>query len=118
MPGPTACSTSRTASRPSSSPLESFVEGSTFRITEAVEKAKLAIVAKDEEAAIEFLKERSFSRKKAIEILDRTERDEGRRARTAWDMAQGITSIAKDVPYQDERFAMEGIAGRILEKVA
>jgi hypothetical protein len=96
--------------------LEAFSRGSVKSFTEGVQRAQAAIVAKDEEAAIEFLKERSFSRKKAIDILTRVQDEEGRPARTAWDMAQGITALARDVPFMDERFAMEAVAGKILDK--
>jgi hypothetical protein len=98
--------------------LEAFSTGSVATFTEGVEKARAAIVAKDEEEAIEFLRERSFSRKRAVEMLTQFHDDEGKPARNAWDIAQAITANAQTVPYQDERFGMEQIAGRVLDKVA
>jgi Domain of unknown function (DUF932) len=98
--------------------LEAFSTGSVTTFTEGVEKAKAAIVAKDEEEAIEFLRERSFSRKRAVDMLTQFHDDEGKPARSAWDIAQAITANARDIPFQDERFAAEQIAGRVLDKVA
>jgi len=39
-------------------------------------------------------------------------------ARSAWDMAQGITAVARRIPNTDDRLDMEIVAGRILTKVA
>lgn len=55
---------------------------------------------------------------RALEIMEAVEREEGRPARSAWDMAQGITAVARRIPNTDDRLDMEIVAGRILTKVA
>lgn len=98
--------------------LASFAEGSEFRLRDAVEKAKAAKVAADQDDAIDFLSRRGFSRKRVGEILDTHEREEGRPARSVWDMAQGITAFARTIPNNDDRITVEGEARKILDKVA
>lgn len=91
---------------------------SVTRLVDGVEKAKAAKVAEDKDSALDFLQNRSFSKQQAQKVLDIFEKEEGGHARTAWDMAQGITAMARSVAHQDDRVAMEKIAGRILDKVA
>ena len=76
-----------------------------------------------ESEALEFLRDRGFSAKraKAIAMMDAEaggEREEGEFPRTAWDMTQAITAAARALPNSDTRMEMEKIAGRILDKVA
>jgi hypothetical protein len=98
--------------------LRSFAEGSSAKLIEGVQKAKAAKVASDQDDAIEFLQARNFSRKKAIEILDQGEREEGRAPRTIWDMAQALTANARNEPNNDTRVEIEMVAKRMLDKVA
>lgn len=98
--------------------LNSFANGSAKRLIEGVEKAKAAQIAKDQDELMNFLGGRGFSRKRTIEIMDTVEREEGRPARTVWDVAQGITAVARSIPYADERTELEGEARKLLDKVA
>lgn len=98
--------------------LESFANGSEYRLIEGVRKAKEAKVALDEVEALEWLASRKFSRSNAFAILEAVEREEGHPARSAWDMAQGITAVARQSPNTDTRFELESEARKILDKVA
>lgn len=98
--------------------LESFANGSSSRLVEGVQKAKAAKIARDDDEAIEWLNARSFSRKKAMEILAQGEAEEGRPVRTAWDMAQALTANARNEPNNDSRITIEGVAKKLLDKVA
>lgn len=98
--------------------LSSFAEGSTRRLIEGVEKAKAAKLASDDEAALDFLRNRGLSRKRSADIVDAIEREEGRKPRTAWDFAQGITAYARTIFNSDERVGLEGEAKKILDRVA
>jgi hypothetical protein len=35
-----------------------------------------------------------------------------------WDLAQGITAVARDIPHNDDRLQFERVAGQLLDKVA
>jgi hypothetical protein len=98
--------------------LESFANGSERKLIEGVRAAKEAKIADDQDEAIAFLQARSFSRKKALEILEQGEREEGRPVRSAWDFAQALTANARDLPNNDSRVDQETVARKILDKVA
>lgn len=100
-----------------------FANGSERTIRDGVEKAKEAVIAKDEEEALTFLRGRGFSAKRAKEIaaLDSesgAQREEGDFPRTAWDTVQSITAFARRIPNNDDRLEVERVAGKILDKVA
>lgn len=98
--------------------LASYGDGGTKSLIEGVQKAKAAKLADDDAAAVDFLMNRSFSKKRAFEVLEAVEREEQTKARTAWDFAQGITAVARSVPNSDDRVSMETEARKILDKVA
>jgi len=98
--------------------LLSFANGSAMKLKEGVEKAKAAKLAQDDEEALAFLRGRSLSRDQSRRVLELVEVEEGAKARTAWDMAQGITALARNVPNNDDRVELESTARAILDKVA
>jgi len=98
--------------------LASFANGSEKKLLDGVRAAKEAQVAKDEDEALAFLQSRDFSKKKALEILEQGEREEGVPVRSAWDFAQALTANARDIPNNDDRVAQEMAARKILDKVA
>jgi len=98
--------------------LESFANGSVQKLKDGVEKAKSAKVARNDDDAFEFLKERKFSKDRIKKIMEAVEKEEGHKMRTAWDVAQGITAVARDEKNTDTRLEMEREAGKILDKVA
>lgn len=93
-------------------------ERSDTKLIDAVARAKAAKVADDKDGALAFLQGRGFSRRQSVTIYETVEKEESVQARSAWDFAQGITAVARSIPYQDERLAMERVAGAILDKVA
>lgn len=97
--------------------LVEYAEKSEVKLVEAVEKAKAAKLASKDEDMIHWLQGRKFTAKQAKNIMEAVEKEEGRPARTVWDVAQGITAVARSIPHQDERFAFELNAKKILDKV-
>jgi hypothetical protein len=98
--------------------LQQFAQGDVKAITDGVEAAQAAKVADDDEAALAFLRERKVPKQRAQKVLKAVEREEGRPARTVWDLAQGITAVARDIPHNDDRLQFERVAGQLLDKVA
>jgi hypothetical protein len=43
---------------------------------------------------------------------------DGRPVETIWDAAQGISAMARDIPFQDQRIIVENRARTILDAVA
>lgn len=98
--------------------LNSFANGSVKALLEGVEKAKAAKVASDDDEMLGFLTQRKLSRSRAVEVMEYVEREEGRKARTAWDLAQGLSAVARTIPNNDTRIELEGEARKLLDKVA
>ena len=98
--------------------LNSFAEGSVKALMDGVEKAKAAKVASDDDDMMDFLQGRKLSRSRAVEVMEYVEREEGRKARTIWDIAQGMTAVARTIPNNDTRIELEGEARKLLDKVA
>lgn len=98
--------------------LNSFADGSAKTLIEGVEKAKAAKIAADDDAALDFLLARKMPRASALKVLEAVEKEEGRPARTIWDMAQGISAVARDIPHTNDRVAFEDEARKLLDKVS
>ena len=98
--------------------LTSYANGSVGKLIEGVEKAKAAKLASDDDEMMQFLAARKMSRARATAVMEAVEREEDRKARTAWDVAQGITAVARNIPNTDERVEFEFEAKKLLDKVA
>lgn len=98
--------------------LNSFANGSVKALMDGVAKAKAAKLASDDDQMMDFLQGRKLSRSRAIEVMAAVEREEDRKARTVWDVAQGLTAVARTIPNNDTRIELEGEARKLLDKVA
>lgn len=98
--------------------LNSFANGSVKALTDGVQKAKAAQIASNDDDMMDFLQGRKLSRSRSLEVLEAVERGEGRKARSVWDVAQGLTAVARGIPNNDTRIELEGEARKLLDKVA
>ena len=98
--------------------LNSFANGSERSLIEGVQKAKAAKLADNDDDMLDYLQGRKLSRTRALEVMETVEREEGRKARTIWDIAQCLTAVARDIPNNDTRIELEGEARKLLDKVA
>lgn len=98
--------------------LQSYANGSARTLIEGVQKAKEAKLGSDNDDVLAYLAGRGLSRKRAVDVMDAVEREEGRPARSVWDVAQGITAVARGIANTDERIGLEGEAQKLLDKVA
>lgn len=98
--------------------LRSFADGSSARLVEAVGMAKNAKVAENDEDALNFLLARKLSKGVAAKVIEAVKTEEGRNPRTAWDMMQGVTAVARSIPHVDQRTDMEALAGVIGKRFA
>jgi hypothetical protein len=65
-----------------------------------------------------FMKARNFTGSQIAQIKAAHEREENRPIETVWDIVTGTTAYAKSIEYQDDRVAVERMAGRVLDLVA
>lgn len=98
--------------------LASFADGSSKRLIEGVQKAQAAKIASNDEDALTFLNQRGLSRKRAAEVMEYMENEEGRPLRNIWDVAQGISAVARNIPHTDARIELEAEARKLLDKAA
>lgn len=95
--------------------LITYANSSTRSITEALETARAEKIEKDVD---EFLTSKRFSRSQAKAIVLAHEAEEGRPIETVWDAVTGATAYAKGIANQDDRVAVERLAGAMLPKAA
>jgi hypothetical protein len=96
--------------------LERFTDSDPQRLVEGVRAAKEAKVATKEEEQIKFLTDLGFSTKASKVILTGERESIDGDPLTAWDMAQAITRYAQTKEHADERFEVEAVAGKVLDK--
>ena len=94
--------------------LIAYSEGSSAGIIEGVTRAKEAIEAANDDDALAFLQGRDFSKKLSAQVLETVEREEGHPARSRWDFVQGLTAVARDIAFNDERLDLEKAAGKLM----
>jgi hypothetical protein len=86
-------------------------------VREAVKAAKAAVVSKTDEERLEFLSKLGFSKDAALGLIVGAVKEEGHPPESVWDHAQAITAKARSITYQGDRVVLEGVAGKLLEKV-
>lgn len=103
--------------REASHRLQQFADGGTQKLIAGVNAAKSAIVAQDDEGAVDYLGKQGFTQAMANKIVAQVLQEEQRPARSIWDMVQGITAVARNNGHQDARIDMERQAGKLLDKI-
>jgi len=94
--------------------LDAYSAASDRKVVQTIEQAQRAHL---ENRLDEFLASR-FSKGISASIKAAHEMEEGRPIETAWDVVVGATAVARSIPHQDERVALEREAGKILSLVA
>lgn len=108
------------------SALVSYVKASTYPVVEKIQKAKaLSLEDVFSMPGEEWLTDRwiagfadrfRFGRKQVADAIENAVVEEGK-CESAWDMAQGLTRVARDSKYMDERFELEKRTGQFLATV-
>lgn len=98
--------------------LEQFSRQSPDMLIRGVQAAKHTLLADNTpEKQADVLTSRGFSASVARSIIKTHVDEEGREPTSAWDFAQAITAKARSIRFTDDRFAMESVASKILDKV-
>lgn len=99
--------------------LNSFAQANTAAVIAGVDAAKAPILPDDRKDKIAWImKNAGVTQVRAVACLNAVEREEHRVCRSAWDVAQGLTAVARRIPHQDQRVDLERAAKKILDKVA
>lgn len=105
--------------------LETYAQGTTSKVVLGVQAAKNAkvVTAKatdpdgQQDDRIDFLAKFGFSKKMAETLIKRGEDEEGHKPNTVWDMSCAITAQARSSDFQEQRLQLEGVAGKMLDRV-
>jgi len=98
--------------------LQSFADSSAAGFISGIRAAREQIVARTDEARVEFLRRRGFSKGDTSRIIDTVLVEEGHPPSSVFDFVQGITAMARSEPRQDARLEVELEAKRLLDGVA
>jgi hypothetical protein len=90
--------------------LTEYSEASAKPVVQAIEDARARRIPD----VMEFLNARGFAKRQAVSVMAAHEADEGRPIETVWDAVTGITALAREIPNQDARVAMERAAGKLM----
>ncbi len=98
--------------------LQSFADSSAAGFISGIRAAREQIVARTDEARVEFLRGRGFSKGDTAKVIDAVLVEEGHPPASVFDFVQGITAMARSEPRQDARLEVELKAKRLLDGVA
>jgi hypothetical protein len=98
--------------------LRQYSEEATAGIVSQITKAKALEIeeAKKPDGMAEWLQDRGFSKSIAKASVDAAVAEEGK-ARSLWDIVNGITAHARSLPYANERVELETKAGNLMKLV-
>jgi hypothetical protein len=92
---------------------ESFTNESAKEQTEAIKKAMDYKIDKDAAKVVEWIRRRGFTKDVAKEAVENAILEEGG-AETLWQVVQGLTAVAREIPMQDKRTELEFAASKLL----
>jgi len=96
--------------------LQKYLESGTQDTIQAVIRAQEKEIGKTEKDVSSWLKDRGFTRSQSQKIVETAQGEEGN-PRSIWNLANAVTDLANDVPFGDERLALEKKAGKMLDSV-
>ncbi len=100
--------------------IEHYAEQSAVTERTGIQSAMNTMLASDDDEVVAFLTSKKFemSRKAAKAAIEQHLVEEGRPARSAWDVVQAVTAHARGIPHQSDRVDLEQKAGKLLRAAA
>jgi len=97
--------------------LRKYLEASPSAEVNAITAAQTRVIGKDKASVVDWLRSRGFTQKVAGQAYDATEREAVRDPRTLWGVVSGLTNVAHDIGYTDERVKLERDASDLMSLV-
>lgn len=99
--------------------LRAYAEESTLQVAGQIQRAKAKEIeeAKKPGGMMEWMQARGFSKPVAKASVDAAVAEEGK-ARSLWDIVNGITAYARSIPNANDRVELEVKAGKLMQMVA
>jgi len=86
--------------------LRAYAEASVVDVEARLERAAAKKVGSTDEEILAWLREHDFTKKEGEAIVKTAKVEEGG-ARTVWELVNGGTAVARAIPYNDDRVALE-----------
>lgn len=99
--------------------LQRYADESTDKLVEGIKAAKNMDVAKtlpESKTVADWLQSRGFTKTESKASVDTAVAEEGR-ARSLWDIINGVTAYARSIQNTDDRVALETKAGKLMDLV-
>lgn len=97
--------------------LTEYLNSGTISTVAAIKQARETEVGATEDDVSKWLVARGFTQGLAAEASKRAAEEPGNE-RSVWNLVQGLTAHARDIPHTDDRVALETKAGRLMETVS
>jgi hypothetical protein len=97
--------------------LKEYANASTEKVVTLMKKAKAIEVGKADDDVLEWIKKQGFTASFSKRIYDQAVSEEGRCA-SVWEVAQGLSALARSNPHTDTRIQLEKRAGKLIEVAA
>jgi hypothetical protein len=97
--------------------LRRYAEEATGKLVEGVKAAQAKAIPLNEgkgDTVESWLQDRGFTKAQATASVQSAKAEEGR-ARTIWDIVNGITAYARTIANSDDRIAVEAKAGKLMD---
>jgi len=86
--------------------LRAYAEASVVDVEAQLERATRKKVGSSDEEVMAFLRKHEFTKKEGEAIVRTAKAEEGG-ARTVWELVNGGTAVARSIPHNDDRVALE-----------
>lgn len=97
--------------------LREFAKSSEKRIIEGAHAAKAKKIDTEDGKLEEFLKRLGLTNRRVNDVMQVHVKEELRPIESLFDVANGISAVARDIPHTDERVEMEKITRQVLDMV-
>lgn len=97
--------------------LRAYAEASVVDVEAKLQRAAEMKVGTSDEEVMDWLRRHEFKEKEGRKIVETAKAEEGG-ARTVWELVNGGTALARSIPYNDDRVAMERRVSGLLRAAA
>ncbi len=97
--------------------LRAYAEASVVDVEAKLQRAAEMKVGTSDEEVMDWLRRHEFKEKEGRKIVETAKAEEGG-ARTVWELVNGGTALARSIPYNDDRVALERRVSGLLRAAA
>lgn len=95
--------------------LKGYLNAPASELESSIKMARTKTLGATDDEVVTLLRGKGFTEALARSAITEAATEPGLDPRSAWGVAQGLTRVAQDLPYGDERFDAERKAGKLLD---